>query len=146
MSRGMTSRRGFLGMSVAAAAAACAGCALVGSRRPDVSVEESQGSIRLGRAMSAALLRGEGSLLVGVKGSSSKVLVIHLADGQLSAVSAICTHMGCTVAYKPQAGRIVCPCHGSEYAVDGSNLKGPAKKPLAQYAVRNEDGRIVITL
>jgi cytochrome b6-f complex iron-sulfur subunit len=141
-----TSRRDFLGMTVATAAAVCTGCALVGSRKPDVEADLGEGSIRLGRAQSTSLLRGDGSLLVGVKGGKQKILVVHLRDGQLIAVSAICTHMGCTVAYKPEAGRIVCPCHGSEYSPDGANLKGPAKRPLTRYAARNEDGRIVITL
>jgi len=52
--------------------------------------------------------------------------------------------MGCDVEYLISVGHIVCPCHGSEYAVDGSNLKGPARRPLKEYKVRTEGDGISI--
>jgi cytochrome b6-f complex iron-sulfur subunit len=139
-----TSRRDFLYMTAATATAVCTGCALLGSRRPDVEAVETQGEVRLDKAQSSALLRSESSLLVGLKGTDRKILVVSDRNGQLHAVSAICTHMGCTVVFKEKVGHIVCPCHGSEFALDGANLKGPAKRPLESYRVRNDDGRIVI--
>ena len=44
------------------------------------------------------------------------------------AISTICTHLGCIV--KPKPGGFDCPCHGSQYAADGSVTKGPAPKAL----------------
>lgn len=61
----------------------------------------------------------------------------HLAvhrddDGHLHAVSATCTHMGCTVAFNDAERTWDCPCHGSRFDVDGAVLDGPANAPLAR--------------
>ena len=49
------------------------------------------------------------------------------------AVSLICTHLGCIV--KPGQSGFECPCHGSQFAADGSVLRGPAPKALPWLAV-----------
>ncbi|RPJ20133.1 MAG: ubiquinol-cytochrome c reductase iron-sulfur subunit [Planctomycetaceae bacterium] len=141
-----TSRRDFLCLGAAAAAAACGGCAILGSRKADVTAEPKQGVIRLTGAQSATLLASEGSTLVKPKGLRDKILVVHLTDNALLAVSAICTHQGCTVNYNKDMGRIDCPCHGSQYAPDGSVIRGPAKRPLKQYEVTTEGGQVLIML
>ncbi|MEW5958090.1 MAG: Rieske (2Fe-2S) protein [Chloroflexota bacterium] len=46
----------------------------------------------------------------------------------LFALSAVCTHLGCTVAR--QGDELACPCHASRFSLDGSNLSGPAPRPL----------------
>jgi cytochrome b6-f complex iron-sulfur subunit len=46
------------------------------------------------------------------------------------ALSAVCTHLGCLTAYKPDLGIIACPCHGSTFRRDGTKIEGPAPKPL----------------
>jgi Rieske Fe-S protein len=43
--------------------------------------------------------------------------------------SAHCTHLGCTID-KLENNRFLCPCHGSEYSLDGKVIKGPAYKDL----------------
>ncbi|MFL6052694.1 MAG: FAD-dependent oxidoreductase [Actinoallomurus sp.] len=50
--------------------------------------------------------------------------------GNLHAVSAICTHLGCVVAFNDAEQVWECPCHGSRFATDGSVLQGPANRPL----------------
>ncbi len=63
--------------------------------------------------------------------SSQKVVVTQPAAGQFKAFTAVCTHMGCTVA-SVSNGTINCPCHGSQYSIkDGSVVGGPAPAPLA---------------
>jgi menaquinol-cytochrome c reductase iron-sulfur subunit len=79
------------------------------------------------------------------------------------AVSAVCTHLGCTVraesAERPdpsdpsglrqrQVYSFSCPCHGSQYGADGTNLSGPAPRPLAAYGLRLalDDGQLVVDL
>ncbi|MEU6557309.1 FAD-dependent oxidoreductase [Streptomyces sp. NPDC046915] len=52
------------------------------------------------------------------------------ASGQLQAVSAACTHLGCLVAFNRAEKAWECPCHGSRFAPDGRILQGPAVKPL----------------
>jgi glycine/D-amino acid oxidase-like deaminating enzyme/nitrite reductase/ring-hydroxylating ferredoxin subunit len=51
--------------------------------------------------------------------------------GALHAVSAACTHLGCTVAWNAAERSWDCPCHGSRFAPDGAVLEAPATAPLA---------------
>jgi cytochrome b6-f complex iron-sulfur subunit len=59
-------------------------------------------------------------------------ILIHKESG-FSALSLICTHLGCTVEQK--AGEFACPCHGSRFDVDGKVIHGPAEKPLPSLRV-----------
>ena len=54
-----------------------------------------------------------------------------------------CTHLGCIAAWRPEVGKHICPCHGSEYDKTGAVLRGPAPRPLelAQVEVL-PDGKI----
>ena len=64
------------------------------------------------------------------------------AAGQAVAFSAICTHMGSTVA--PKGAELDCPCHGSRYnALTGEVIQGPAPKPLPKITVTINDGQVV---
>ncbi len=45
-----------------------------------------------------------------------------------SALSLVCTHLGCTVESKPEG--FVCPCHGSRFDLQGKVTRGPAGNPL----------------
>jgi len=128
------------------AASILSGCALSGSRQPDVVAQAQGDKVTVSQAQSARLLSSEGSLLVEPKGFDDKIIVTHARDGSLHAVSAICTHRGCTVLYDPKLGHLRCPCHGSQYDLDGHNLKGPAQRPLRQYGVGNVGGLVVIAL
>lgn len=141
-----TSRRDFLWLTAAATVSTCGGCSIFGSRKADVVAEPRQGVIRLTEAQSAALLASEGRILVQAKGHRDKILVVHLTDHALYAVSSTCTHMGCTVHYDKDTGQIECPCHGSQYALDGSVTRGPAKRPLRRYDVTMENGQVLIKL
>ncbi len=50
-------------------------------------------------------------------------------------LSAHCTHLGCKIN-ETANGKLVCPCHGSEYDLDGNVLKGPAYKSLRELQAR----------
>lgn len=70
------------------------------------------------------------------------VLVCQPRAGTFVAFSAICTHMGCTVA--PDGGTLRCPCHGSTYDVaTGDNTGGPAPSPLPEIDVTVRRGEVV---
>lgn len=147
MDRRRTSRRDFLGLGMTAmAASACGGCSLLGSRKPDTVVQEGAGMLRLDEADSSVLLGSQTSLLVAAKGGDEKILVVRSADGNLFAVSSVCTHKGCDVGYDKKLDHLRCPCHESQYGLDGEIIKGPAQKPLKRYGVSTENGRVVITL
>ena len=51
-------------------------------------------------------------------------------DGELFAVSPVCTHMGCKVHWNSAETSWDCPCHGSRFRPDGSVIEGPAIAPL----------------
>lgn len=52
------------------------------------------------------------------------------ADGELFAVSAVCTHLGCKVHWNSVETSWDCPCHGSRFRPDGTVIEGPAIAPL----------------
>jgi Rieske Fe-S protein len=51
--------------------------------------------------------------------------------GTLRAFAITCPHLGCSYAFDDGKKHFVCPCHGSEFALDGSVLHGPATSPLS---------------
>jgi cytochrome b6-f complex iron-sulfur subunit len=64
-------------------------------------------------------------------------LLIHHRDGKWVALSAKCTHLGCTVQFEPAKKRIFCACHGGVYNPEtGQNISGPPPKPLKSYVVK----------
>jgi Rieske Fe-S protein len=69
-----------------------------------------------------------------VKENGERLAVYRDEQGCLHAVSAICTHMGCQVAFNAFERSWDCPCHGSRFDIDGRVLDGPATKPLAKHA------------
>jgi cytochrome b6-f complex iron-sulfur subunit len=60
---------------------------------------------------------------------NSGIYIIHAKEGFFS-LSAVCTHLGCITAWKPELGMIACPCHGSKFRQTGEKIEGPAPKPL----------------
>lgn len=70
---------------------------------------------------------GQGGVLTKGK---EKIAVFKNEDGDVHALTASCTHKGCTVTWNNADRTWDCPCHGSIFAVDGSVIHGPARKPL----------------
>lgn len=75
-----------------------------------------------------ALAPGEGALL---RHGGEVVAASRDLDGQLHAVSPVCTHLGCRVLWNAAECSWDCPCHGSRFAPDGEVLEGPATRALA---------------
>ena len=72
---------------------------------------------------------GEGGI---VSQNGEKVAGFRDAAGELHAVSARCTHLGCQVRWNAAETTWDCPCHASRFDVDGEVLNGPAVQPLAR--------------
>src|SRR5260221_14720963 len=56
---------------------------------------------------------------------SNQVIVIN-NNGSYIALSDICTHAGCSVNYDNSSGQVHCPCHNSNFSLNGSVISGPA--------------------
>jgi Rieske Fe-S protein len=73
------------------------------------------------------------------------VVVTQPTAGDFKAFSATCTHQGCKVKSVAD-GVIVCPCHGSKFAIaDGAVTAGPAKSPLPEKTISVEGDSILLT-
>jgi len=71
--------------------------------------------------------------------------LVRLSEGGFLAIYRRCTHLGCAVPFDPAIGQFVCPCHGSEFTMDGDVLNEPAPRPLDLFALSiNEAGEIVV--
>jgi glycine/D-amino acid oxidase-like deaminating enzyme/nitrite reductase/ring-hydroxylating ferredoxin subunit len=75
---------------------------------------------------------GEGGI---VTCAGNKVAAFRDDDGTLHAVSPVCTHLGCLVAFNTAEKTWDCPCHGSRFTVDGEVLQGPATSDLERKPV-----------
>lgn len=72
------------------------------------------------------------------------IFVHRAGDGSYTAVSTRCAHRGCQV--QREGERLACPCHGSEYELDGDLLQGPADRALRRFRTRVRDGSVLIML
>jgi glycine/D-amino acid oxidase-like deaminating enzyme/nitrite reductase/ring-hydroxylating ferredoxin subunit len=75
----------------------------------------------------ADLAPGSGAV---IRSGGRRCAVYRDPAGDLHAVSATCTHLGCLVTFNDAEHSWDCPCHGSRFGVDGAVLHGPATRPL----------------
>ncbi len=84
---------------------------------------------------------------------NSGIYLVHAQEG-FFALSAVCTHLGCLTAWKPELGEhgiIACPCHGSKFYVrdpgkiPGEKIEGPAPRPLPWLqVVLSDEGDLMV--
>lgn len=72
---------------------------------------------------------GQGAV---VRRGLTKLAVFRDDDGSLSAVTAVCPHLGGIVHWNPGESTWDCPCHGSRFSAHGTCLHGPAVSDLAR--------------
>lgn len=99
----------------------------------------------------------------GLKFLPDQRLYVFREGKTFHSISAVCTHLGCTTRAEalsqPEVRevegtslrlthRFLCPCHGSRYDGDGTNVAGPAPRALAWYplSVATEDGQLVVDM
>lgn len=67
--------------------------------------------------------------------NGEKIALFKKADGEIVSLSAVCTHMGCTVAWNGMDKSWDCPCHGSRFDAEGKVIHGPADTDLPKKKV-----------
>jgi len=72
-------------------------------------------------------------------------IVIRTPTGEVRAFSAICTHLNCTVQYRPDLQQIWCACHNGHYNLNGVNVSGPPPRPLEAYSVAVKGDQIWVS-
>jgi Rieske Fe-S protein len=100
---------------------------------------------------------GGGKVLVGttadipagggaVVAMGSKPAIVVNTDQGVKAYSAICTHLGCVVAWNDLVGVIQCPCHDGRFDPNsGAVVSGPPPAPLPPLTVSVEGDQIFLT-
>jgi cytochrome b6-f complex iron-sulfur subunit len=73
-------------------------------------------------------------------------MVIRQSSTDVVAVSAICTHAGCSMNFNASAQLLDCPCHGSQFGEDGHVIRGPAEQPLKVYSASLDTPSNTITI
>ena len=71
-------------------------------------------------------------------------ILVRTASGELRAFSAVCTHLSCTVQYRPDLQHIWCACHNGHFDLTGKNIGGPPPRPLDAYVVNVRGPQIVV--
>lgn len=128
---GPTRREVLAGAGLLAGAGVLAACGAGGGGNP--------GGRSTGSLAAVADIPVGGALAATLDGAP--ILLTEAKAGTIVGLSAICTHQGCTV--KAGTGRLLCPCHGSVYGLDGSNISGPAPRPLPPVAVHVAGGQVL---
>ncbi|WP_028477561.1 ubiquinol-cytochrome c reductase iron-sulfur subunit [Nocardia sp. CNY236] len=128
----------------AVTAAALTACATYGkdTAAPADAAPGSDGDRAAGGAPTATTLAKTTDIPVGGGVIIGNTVVTQPSAGTFVGLSSTCTHAGCTVATVSD-GTINCPCHNSQFGLDGSVAKGPATKPLAEKRIRVQGDAII---
>lgn len=72
-------------------------------------------------------------------------LIVEKTGDNIKIYSSTCTHLGCKINQEKD-NKLVCPCHGSQFTLNGKVIKGPATKNLTQfnYSKDKKTGKIVV--
>jgi len=75
---------------------------------------------------------------------SGQFYLVRLQDGGLLALSLKCSHLGCSVSWDGSKNRFICPCHSSEFAMNGNVINPPAPRALDYYPVFIDKGIVKV--
>ncbi|WP_081680700.1 ubiquinol-cytochrome c reductase iron-sulfur subunit [Cellulomonas sp. URHD0024] len=137
--RTVLARAGLVTMGVAAAGvlAACGGS----SSNTDPGSTSGGGGSGGDGSLAKVSDIPEGGAISATGSDGKPILLTQPSAGTIVALTAICTHQGCTVA--PDGKQLKCPCHGSVYDLSGKNVSGPAPAPLTAIDVHVSNGEVL---
>jgi Rieske Fe-S protein len=68
------------------------------------------------------------------------VYLQRISEREVRAFNTSCPHLGCAVDFQPERNAYYCPCHQSDFALDGAQTpKSPSARPLDSLAVEIRD-------
>lgn len=70
--------------------------------------------------------------------------VVKMDDQNVVVYTPNCTHLGCAYHWDEQQKYFLCPCHTSEFSIEGKVITGPAPRPLDRYVSRVDNGKLFI--
>jgi Rieske Fe-S protein len=127
-------RRGFLTSLIALAGAIGLGVLVSAIKLPAPASQTSQ-TTTTSTTGASGVIANVNDLVVGTpvyfeypKGYPN--MLLKEADGTMTALSLLCTHVCCECSYDPSSKVIYCPCHGSVFDAIGKVVVGPASAPL----------------
>ena len=110
-----------------------------------LSFQGAFGGNKTAKFSASELTPQEPSKLVEIEGEP--VIVVREADNSIRAFTATCTHLGCTVSYRPQMPGFYCKCHNGKYDVNGVNVPGTRpKSPLTELQVTLQADDLEVSL
>jgi len=71
------------------------------------------------------------------------VLLLRTEEG-LVAIGTVCSHLGCTVFYRPEKKIFECPCHQGVFDSLGNPVSGPPQRPLRRYPAIVKSGKVFV--
>ncbi len=96
----------------------------------------------LPKAEADALAAPNGILVVRAAGLPGPIILRHITNNGIVALTSVCTHRGCELRPFPDSLR--CPCHGSEFDEFGEVIQGPARQPLTRYNVEESETSYIV--
>jgi cytochrome b6-f complex iron-sulfur subunit len=111
---------------------------------PTLTARAEGGKVAIPLAKLEVLKSVGGSVVLRVK--DKLLLLVRDSATSVRAFNPVCTHRECVVAYNQGEKKIKCPCHGSQFDLDGRVVHGPASRPLATYAADLAGEQIIVTL
>lgn len=76
---------------------------------------------------------------------SRPALLVLTSGGEYHALSAVCTHLSCTVQYRNETHEVWCACHNGLYDLNGRNISGPPPRPLQEFDVHVRGTEVVVS-
>ena len=111
---------------------------------PNIAPRADGSRVAMSLAKLPTLRSVGGSIALKVK--DRLLLLVRDSATSVRAFNPVCTHRQCVVAFNSGENKIKCPCHGSQFDLNGRVIHGPASRPLETYVAELVGEQIVVTL
>ena len=76
---------------------------------------------------------------------SQPVIYLINTGGNITVLSAICPHLGCTLPWDPERKEFVCPCHRGTFSATGAYVSGPPRRSMDSLETKQANGKLRVT-